>query len=79
MEPEAVHGISGILPPEPSAELVAHFCRNEWAIHVDDVMLRRAGWQYYRDDHDALAAQVARWMAEVFGWDGGRERAESAR
>jgi glycerol-3-phosphate dehydrogenase len=79
LEPEAVRGISSILPPEPTPELVAHFCRNEWAVHLDDVMFRRAGWHYYRDDRESVAAQVARWMAEVFGWDREREEAELAR
>jgi glycerol-3-phosphate dehydrogenase len=78
LEPEAVRGISGIIPPEPSPELVAHFCRNEWALHLDDIMLRRAGWHYYRDDREALACQVAGWMSKTLGWDRTREETELA-
>ncbi len=79
LEPEAVRGISGIIPPEPSPELVAHFCRNEWAVHLDDIMLRRTSWHYYLDDRQSVAAQVAQWMAEILGWDGERAEAEIAR
>jgi len=76
LEPEAVRGLSSIVPPDPSPELVSHFCRNEWAVHLDDIMLRRAGWHYYRDDRQSVAGEVARWMAEVLGWDRQREEAE---
>ena len=79
LEPEAARGISSIVPPEPSPELVAHFCRNEWAVHLDDIMLRRTGWQYYRDDREGVAGQVARWMSETLGWDRTREETELAR
>ena len=78
LAPEAVRGTSGIVPPEPSRELVAHFCASEWAVHLDDIMLRRAGWHYYCDDREAIAVQVAGWMSETFGWDGEREKAELA-
>lgn len=78
LEPEAARGISGIVPPEPGPDLVAHFCRNEWAVHLDDIMLRRAGWHYYRDDHQSVAVQVARWMAEIIGWDRSLEETELA-
>ncbi|MCE5324070.1 glycerol-3-phosphate dehydrogenase/oxidase [bacterium] len=62
-------GISAIVPPEPSRELVEHFCNNEWAVHLDDVMLRRAGWTYYCTNADEIKQQVAGWMAEILGWD----------
>jgi glycerol-3-phosphate dehydrogenase len=54
---------SGVLPPEVSREAVDHFCRHEWAVHCDDVMLRRTGWRHYRDDADDVARQVRAWMA----------------
>ena len=34
--------VSGILPPEFCRRVVEHFCENEWAVHLDDVMVRRA-------------------------------------
>ena len=55
---------SGIEPPEVSRELVEHYCRREWAVHLEDVMVRRTSWRYYLDQPDAVAEQVA-------GWDGG--------
>src|SRR5262249_24757156 len=61
-------GISGVLPPEPSRGVVEHFCGNEWTLHLDDLMIRRSGWHYYRRDARALAEQVAEWMGELLGW-----------
>jgi glycerol-3-phosphate dehydrogenase len=60
---------SGITPPEVSRRVVEHYCREEWALHLDDVMLRRAGWHYYCRQADRIAEQVSRWMADAFGWD----------
>src|SRR5205814_5805916 len=51
LEPIATTGISGILPPPVSEMLVQHYCRNEWARSLDDVMIRRTNWRYYRHDH----------------------------
>ena len=77
--PEAVAGNSGIVPPERSAELVRYFCADEWAVHLDDVMTRRTGWRHYHRDAQPMAAEVAGWMAEIFGWDKCQEEAEVAR
>ena len=41
-----VAGVSGILPPEFSRRAVEHYCANEWAVHLDDVMVRRTSWHY---------------------------------
>jgi len=76
---DAVRGASGILPPEPSPEVVEHYCTGEWAVHLDDVMLRRTGWHYYRDDARQVAQQVARWMAAIFGWDAAETQSERIR
>lgn len=70
---------SGIVPPEPSPELVAHFCRREWAVHLEDVMIRRAGWHYYHRSTRELAEKVAGWMGDELGWDEARREAELAR
>ena len=76
LPPEEVEGQSGILPPPLTAEVVERCCRHEWAVHLEDVMLRRTGWHYYRTDADQVARQVAGWMGEVFGWNPSREEAE---
>src|SRR5205823_5401272 len=41
-----VSAISGILPSEFGRRSVEHFCAKEWAVHLDDVMVRRSGWHY---------------------------------
>ena len=76
---EEVEGISGILPPGVTRRVVEHYCRDEWAVHLDDVMLRRAGWRHYLTDAEQTARQVAGWMAEIFTWDSPRQEAELAR
>ena len=60
---------SGVLPPAVSAEVVEHYCRREWAVHLDDVMIRRTSWHYYHADAASIAVQVADWMAAVHGWN----------
>jgi glycerol-3-phosphate dehydrogenase len=69
---------SGILPPPVSRDAVEHYCRNEWAVHLYDVMIRRTSWRYYHRDHFVLAEQVARWMAEFLSWDDDRVTREIA-
>ena len=68
-----------ILPPPPARECVQHYCTREWAIHLDDVMIRRSSWRHYAEDHEALADRVAVWMAETLGWDSRRLAAEQSR
>lgn len=70
-----VNGLSGILPPEFSRRTVEHFCANEWATHLDDVMIRRTSWHYYHRDADQKAEHVADWMGEFLGWSA-RQREE---
>lgn len=71
-------GVSGIAPPEPSRAVVEHQCRNEWAIHLDDVMIRRTSWHYYFENADRIAEQACGWMGDVLGWNAQR-RAEELR
>ena len=68
LPPNECEGVSGILPPNFSPELVRYFCSNEWAMHLDDVMVRRSGWHYYHADAAGKAELVAGWMGEFFGW-----------
>jgi glycerol-3-phosphate dehydrogenase len=68
--------ISGILPPPVSESVVKHYCRNEWARRLQDVMVRRTSWRHYRRDHMEVAGQAARWMAEELSWDEARIQSE---
>jgi glycerol-3-phosphate dehydrogenase len=69
---QETESISTLIPPPFSRELVEHFVAREWAVHVDDILVRRAGWRQYCQDWEAKAAQIAEWMGEMLGWDGGR-------
>ncbi len=69
---------SAIVPPEPSAALVEHYCTREWAVHLADVMIRRTSWHYYVKNRLELADRVAGWMAGSLGWDPARLAAEQA-
>jgi glycerol-3-phosphate dehydrogenase len=69
----------GVVPCEVSQAAVAHFCRREWAQHLDDVMIRRTSWRYYHGDHLAVAERVAEWMAFALGWPAERTEREVAR
>jgi glycerol-3-phosphate dehydrogenase len=79
LEPREVENLSGIVPPPVSALAVEHYCRREWAIHLDDVMIRRAGWHYYQRQAEGIADQVVRWMADILGWNEARQAAEIER
>jgi glycerol-3-phosphate dehydrogenase len=70
LSPAEAKGVSGILPPEFNRRAVEHYCANEWAIHLDDVMLRRTRWHYYFPGAAQMAEQVADWMSELLGWSG---------
>jgi glycerol-3-phosphate dehydrogenase len=76
---EETRGISSILPPEFSRAAVDHFVAKEWAMHLDDVMLRRSSWHYYSKDAAQMASRVAEWMSELLGWSPEQKTAELAR
>jgi glycerol-3-phosphate dehydrogenase len=76
---EGAAAYSGVVPPAVSREAVEHFCRQEWARHLDDVMIRRSGWRYYHRDHVEIATQVAGWMAGALGWSAERTAGELGR
>ncbi|MBX7209964.1 MAG: glycerol-3-phosphate dehydrogenase/oxidase [Verrucomicrobiaceae bacterium] len=67
---------SAITPPAFSREAVQHFCEQEWARHLDDVMIRRTSWHYYHRDAAGLAKQCAMWMAAALGWSDSRMNEE---
>ena len=81
MEPllEKPDAFSGILPPEFQPEAVAHYCAKEWALHLDDLMIRRTSWHYYHADAMNKARQAADWMSEFLGWSTAERDGELAR
>ena len=79
LPPEATEGLSQIVPPAVTAEAVEHYCTDEWSVHLDDVMVRRSSWHYYRNNPREVAQRVAGWMGEIFAWDDRRREAELAR
>ena len=68
LPPAQTAGLSSILPPEPSRRAVEHYINNEWALHLDDVMLRRTSWHYYSTEAPKVAERVADWMSGPLGW-----------
>jgi glycerol-3-phosphate dehydrogenase len=76
LSPSAVYGNSGILPPVVSQQVVKHYCQNEWARKLDDVMVRRTSWRHYRHDHFDVASRVSKWMASELGWDAATTESE---
>lgn len=79
LPPAETEGVSGILPPEFNRRAVEHYCANEWAVHLDDVLLRRTSWHYYFKDAAAKAERVADWMGELRGWSKEEQAAEIQR
>jgi glycerol-3-phosphate dehydrogenase len=81
--PDETKGVSGILPPAVDSATVAtvveHYCRSEWAVHLDDIMLRRTGWHHYVARPEEVARQTVEQMARIFGWDSSRQQHELAR
>ena len=69
LPPDETAAACRLVPPPIGAEAVRRFCRQEWAVHLDDVMVRRSGWHYYHADAGRIAALAAGWMAEALGWD----------
>lgn len=68
LPPEQITGVSGLVPPPFTRRAVEHYCTREWALHLDDVMVRRTSWHYYEREAAAKAEQVAVWMAELLDW-----------
>ncbi len=69
-------GLSGIVPPEFGRAAVEHFCANEWAQNLDDVMIRRTSWHYYFRDAAERAEKVSGWMAKLLGWSESEKEAQ---
>ncbi len=79
LEEGETKGVSGIVPPPVSEHVVEHACADEWARHLDDVMVRRTRWHLYHGDTQAVARNVAGWMARCLGWTNERRDEEIRR
>jgi glycerol-3-phosphate dehydrogenase len=79
LAPEAIAGFSGITPPAVSSTVIGRYCEEEWAVHPEDVMLRRAGWAYSEANPVGVVRLVAACMGEVLGWTPAQQAAELAR
>ena len=73
---EEKNPFTGIIPPPLSEEAVAWYCEREWARRLEDVLVRRSSWLYYRDDPKEAAGKTAGWMAARLGWSEEETRAE---
>ena len=69
-------GLSAVVPPPITEYAVKHYCQNEWARHLDDVMVRRSYWHHYHADRADIAGRVVAWMADAMGWDDATAKAE---
>lgn len=79
LSPTEVNEVSHNVPPAFGQRAVQHFCNNEWAVHLDDVMVRRTSWHYYHRDAAQKAERVADWMSEFLGWSAAERNAELKR
>lgn len=77
--PKSEAGFSGTVPVAVSRQAVEHYVLREWAVHLDDVLIRRSGWHYYRADGTVPVTQVADWMTELCGWTPAQREQEIAR
>jgi glycerol-3-phosphate dehydrogenase len=71
--------LSGVIPPPITTDVVRRCCREEWAIHLDDVLLRRTSWHFYHSNHMEIANSVAGWMAEELAWSVAQTQSEVER
>jgi glycerol-3-phosphate dehydrogenase len=79
LDPGEVEDYSSVVPPKVTPDAVRHYCTNEWAVHLDDVMVRRTRWHYYYTDVDVIAQKVSSWMARCLGWTDTRQNEEIKR
>jgi len=73
---DQMNDFSGIKPAPFTREAVEHFVDKEWAVHLEDVLIRRSGWYYYDRLSLKNVEQVADWMAEAANWSLDRKKAE---
>ena len=76
LRPDQITPFSGIVPAPFTREAVAHYVRHEWALRLEDVLLRRSGWHAYHRPAALPLEQVATWMADASGWTPAQRRTE---
>jgi len=79
LPPDETAEVSGILPPKFSRATVEHYVNREWALHLDDVMVRRTSWHHYFPDRREWVEQAADWMGALLKWSPEVRTAELAR
>jgi len=79
LPPSETAGVSAIAPPPFGRSPVEHYVKREWAVHLDDVMVRRTSWHWFYRDAGSKAQQVADWMGELLGWSAEARKAEQER
>jgi glycerol-3-phosphate dehydrogenase len=79
LPPSVVEQCSTIIPREPIREQIVHYCQNEWAFRLEDVVVRRGGWHHYGKDRIAVARKIADWMAEELRWSEEKKSEEISR
>jgi glycerol-3-phosphate dehydrogenase len=67
---------NGVIPAAPGEQSVRRACSCEWAVRLEDVMIRRTSWSRYFPGDTDLAQRVAVWMASALGWDANRRQRE---
>jgi glycerol-3-phosphate dehydrogenase len=67
---------SAVVPPPFCRERIEHCCLHEWAMHLDDVMMRRTSWHYYHKNASELARQALDWMSIIQNWNETQREAE---
>jgi glycerol-3-phosphate dehydrogenase len=78
LPPHEAGEFSGILPAVFTREAVKHFVRHEWAISLEDILVRRSGWHYYFGNIGTRAETVAAWMGEIAEWTPTKQEDEVA-
>ena len=76
LDKSETEGLSGVVPQTVSERAVRHYCRNEWAHSLEDVMIRRTYWRYYHTNHEQIARRILPWVADELGWDDEKTQAE---
>jgi glycerol-3-phosphate dehydrogenase len=56
--PSETQGVSGILPPAFSRQIIEHYCNHEWAVHLDDLMVRRTMAACFNLTQEEKAAEL---------------------
>ena len=64
------------MPPILTPELVDHYCRNEWAMRLDDILERRTKWAQFGIEDTDMIGEVAQWMGQSLGWEDNRWKLE---